>query len=505
MKYSIDYALNYITMYRLMLYYVFGLLIIAFGFCFLGLLPHDPTALAFSAVMITATCWVTNRLFAILWSVPSNTESTYITALILVLILPPATAGNLVGVGGLVLASIVAVASKFLLAIGRTHIFNPVAIGVAVTALILDQPATWWAGGNLVLASFVVLGGLLIVHKVQRFDMMVSYILANLLATALFTSPGLWSDAMMDALLRSPLLFAGFAMLTEPLTAPHAKRARIVYGIIIGVLSSPNIHVGDFYLTPEIAFLAGNLFAYLVGPKSRFKLTLLRIEKIASGCYDFVFMPDRKLVFMPGQYLDWTLDARVSDNRGNRRPFTIASAPGDEEVRLGVKFYRDPSTFKRSLSSLRPGDVVYGSQLSGAFTLPKDKAEKLVFIAGGIGVTPFRSMVQDLLNRNEHRSVVMLYGNNTVDEIACADLFEAAERAFGMKTIYTVAENTKPQLNMSGGFIDADLIRHEIPDYMERTFFVSGPRAMVVRFQRTLKELGIPHSRVKVDFFPGFA
>ncbi|WP_447412597.1 hypothetical protein, partial [Clostridium perfringens] len=66
MKYNIDYVLNYITMYRLMLYYVFGLLIIAFGFCFLGVLPHDPMALAFSAVTITATCWVTNRLFAML-------------------------------------------------------------------------------------------------------------------------------------------------------------------------------------------------------------------------------------------------------------------------------------------------------------------------------------------------------------------------------------------------------------------------------------------------------
>lgn len=505
MKYNIDYVLNYITMYRLMLYYVFGLLIIAFGFCFLGVLPHDPMALAFSAVTITATCWVTNRLFAMLWSVPSNTESTYITALILVLILPPATSGNLVGVGGLVLASIVAVASKFLFAIGRAHIFNPVAIGVAVTALIIDQPATWWVGGNLALIPFVMLGGLVIARKVQRFDMIGSYIMANLFATALFTSPGLWGEATMDSLLRSPLLFAGFAMLTEPLTAPHAKRARIAYGVIIGVLSSPSIHAGEFYLTPELAFLAGNLFAYLVGPKGRFKLTLLRIEKIASGCYDFVFMPDRKLVFMPGQYLDWTLDARVSDNRGNRRPFTIASAPGDNEVRLGVKFYRDPSTFKRSLSGLKPGDVIFGSKLSGAFTLPKDKAEKLAFIAGGIGVTPFRSMVQDLVNRNEHRSVVMLYGNNTVGEIACADLFEVAERAFGMKTIYTVTENTELQMNVRKGFIDADLIRCEIPDYRERIFFVSGPRAMVVRFQCTLEELGIPRSRIKIDFFPGFA
>ena len=61
---------------------------------------------------------------------------------------------------------------------------------------------------------------------------------------------------------------------------------------------------------------------------------------------------------------------------------------------------------------MKPGDVIYGSQLAGDFTLPKDPDEKLAFIAGGIGVTPFRSMVQDLINRRDKRSVVvLLYGN----------------------------------------------------------------------------------------------
>lgn len=505
MKNLIDNALNQITMYRLMLYYVAALLALAFGLGFLTLAPHDPTALAFSGVFITAVCWVTNRLFAALFHVPVNAESIYITALILALIMPPVIATDTLGVEGLALASVVAMASKYLLAINRKHIFNPVAIGVFASAMTLDQPATWWMGGNLVFLPLVFVFGLLVVRKVQRFEMIGAYFLAYLLTTLATTTPDMYGEALTQSILYSPLLFAGFAMLTEPLTAPPAKLQSIAYGAIVGLLSTPNIHIGEFYFTPEIAFLAGNVFAYVVSPKGRFKLTLVRIEKMASGCYDFVFNSDRKPVFEAGQYLDWTLDVRNSDDRGNRRPFTIASAPTDREVHLGVKFYRGPSSFKRSLLNMKPGDTIYGSQIAGNFTLPKDKTEKLAFIAGGIGVTPFRSMMQDMINRQDERSVVMLYGNNSVKEIAYSDVFDRAERELGIKTVYAVVEDATLDTNMHRGFIDAALIQREVPDYQDRTFYISGPRAMVVRFRSVLKELGITRSRIKVDYFPGFA
>ncbi|MCX5497537.1 RnfABCDGE type electron transport complex subunit D [Kaistia dalseonensis] len=501
----VDRFLNHVTMYRLVLFYVAGLLAVSFGLGFFKLVPHDPTALAFSGVVILAVCWLTNRLFAILFRVPVNTESIYITALILALIMPPVTASNLVGVAGLAVASVVAIASKFLLAIGRKHIFNPVAIGVFASAMLLDQPATWWVGGNMTLLPFVLVGGLLVVRKVQRFDMIGVYILANLVATLATTTPEMYGEALSEALIYSPLFFAGFAMLTEPLTAPHAKIPRLIYGALVGALSSPNVHIGSFYLSPEVAFLVGNLFAYAVSPKGRFKLTLLRIEKMASGCYDFVFATEKKLAFKAGQYLDWTLHVRHPDDRGNRRPFTIASAPTEGEVRLGVKFYPGPSAFKRTLSAMKPGDVIYGSQIAGSFTLPRNETEKLAFIAGGIGVTPFRSMVQDMIDRKDRRPAILLYGNNRLDEIAYADIFDRAERELGLRTVYAVAEPHAAGSNLHQGLIDEALIQREIPDFRDRTFYISGPRAMVVRFQRVLKHLGVARSRIHVDFFPGFA
>ena len=310
---------------------------------------------------------------------------------------------------------------------------------------------------------------------------------------------------LKQTFLYSPLLFAGFAMLTEPLTAPHGKRSRLAYGAIVGALSSPNMHIGALYLTPEMAFLVGNLFAFAVNPKGRFKLTLQRIEKAAAGCYDFVFQPDRQLAFQAGQYLDWTLHVPNPDDRGNRRPFTIASAPTEHEVRLGVKFYDGPSAFKRSLAAMRPGDIIYGSQLAGTFTLPADPERKLAFIAGGIGVTPFRSMIQDLLDRGERRSIVMVYGNNKLAEIAYADIFQRAKAELGLRIVYAVAEPEADGYAVHDGVVDEAVIQRHIPDYMERIFYLSGPRVMVVRFQNSLKELGVRRSRIRVDYFPGFA
>jgi len=502
----IDAFLDRITMYRLTLYYTGGLLAAAFVLGFFGLVPSDPTALTFSAVVILATCLIANRAFAALFRAPVNADSVYITALILALIMAPAKASDHPALAGLVLASLVAIASKFLLAIHHKHVFNPVAIGVAASALLLNQPATWWVGGNFWLAPLVLAGGLMVVRKVRRFDMVGVYLLANAATTLIGTAPSHDALALKEAFVNSPLLFAGLAMLTEPLTSPAARRSRLVYGAIVGALSANNVHVFDYYFTPEVALIVGNVFAFAVSPKGRFKLTLVGVEKMATGCYDFVFSANRKIDFHPGQYLDWTLPIANPDDRGNRRPFTIASAPNSDEVRMGVKFYPGPSAFKRALAKMKPGDTIHASQLAGDFTLPRDNDAKLVFIAGGIGVTPFRSMVQDLLDKQVARPIVMFYGNNTLDEIAYAELFDQAERELGIRTIYAVAKDAPHDLdNVHPGFIDVELIEREVPDYRERTFYISGPRAMVVSFQGLLAELGVSRTRIKVDYFPGFA
>jgi ferredoxin-NADP reductase len=309
--------------------------------------------------------------------------------------------------------------------------------------------------------------------------------------------------AFRETLVSSPLFFFAFVMLTEPLTAPTRRWPRVAFAALIGFLSAPNIHVGSFYFTPEAALLIGNLLAWVVGPRGRLALTLERIEESAADTYDFIFRSPRKLAFEAGQYLEWTLGLDRSDSRGNRRYFTLASAPTEESVRLGVKFYSEPSAFKRGLAAMIPGDTIYAAQLAGDFTLPRDPATKLAFLAGGIGITPFRSMLQSLLDRHEPRPIVVLYGNERQQDIAYRDILDQVDKQLGIPTIYAVARGA--ERGQYPGYIDARLVREAIPDFAERLFYISGPQAMVKALRKVLLGMGVHRSRIKVDFFPGFA
>ncbi len=500
----IDNFLNRITMYRLVFWYLFVLLGAAVVFSFFKLLPYDPAVIIFSAAIIAAVCWIVNRLFALIFHVPENVESIYITALILALIIEPVTSNDYAGLGFLVFVSAWAMASKYIFAIKKKHIFNPAAFGVALAAFTINQAATWWVGGNIALLPFVLIGGLLVVRKIQRFDLVAGFSVVSLATVALTARPGGALSSMWVTLLHSSFFFLAFVMLTEPLTSPPKRFQRLVYGGIVGFFFAPSIHIGSFYFTPELALLIGNIFSYLVGPKDRLILSLQSVAKIGTDAYEYIFAPDQRLAFEPGQYLEWTLGHRTPDNRGNRRYFTIASAPTEEAIHLGVKFYSPPSSFKRALAAMHPGDTIVASQLAGEFTLPKDSAQKLVFIAGGIGITPFRSMIQYLLDKHERRNIILIYSNKKTEDIAYRDILDRAGRELGIKTIY-ITSGEKSSHTTIGVSLSVPLIMEHIPDYRERTFYVSGPRGMVTSAESILFNAGVSRLKIKTDFFPGFA
>ena len=135
-----------------------------------------------------------------------------------------------------------------------------------------------------------------------------------------------------------------------------------------------------------------------------------------------------KLAFQAGQYLEWTLGLDHPDNRGNRRYFTVASAPTEESVRLGVKFYPHSSAFKRATERDEAGqhDPCLASWPATS-RLPANPETKIAFLAGGIGITPFRSMLQYLLDRKEARPIIVLYGTESQQDIAYRDVLDAAE------------------------------------------------------------------------------
>jgi ferredoxin-NADP reductase len=477
----IDDFLNNITMYRLVLYFLILLAGVGLIYSIAGVLPFDPINYAFSFTFLIVIAGIANKVFAKVYGAHANVESWIISALILGLIIaPPKSLHDVIFLGW---AAVLMVTSKFVLTIGKKHIFNPVAISVAVTAFAIGASADWWVGVSSML-PIVAIGGLLIVRKIKRWDLVLSFLVVALL----LTGPARWARSVSD----TPLIFFAAVMLTEPLTTPPTKTLRILYGALVGLLFAPQVHFGSIYTTPELALIIGNIFSYIVSPKYKLVLTLKQKIQLAPDIFDFVFIPDKRINFTPGQYMEWTLEHEKSDSRGNRRYLSLASSPTEQEVRVGVKIGSPPSSFKRSLVNLMPGQKIVAGQLIGDFRLPKDLKKKLVFIAGGIGITPYRSMIKYIIDTSQKRDVILMYSAKEGDFVY-KDVFDQARYKLGIKTYYNV------------GRFQENFILKEVPDYKERIFYLSGPKSLVDGFTKVLRDLKIPHSQIKTDYFPGFA
>lgn len=485
----VDDFLNKITMYRLVLYFLLFLLGVALTLCLFRIFPFDFFSLLLTAVLFISFCWIFNTGFAKVFKAPTNLESVYITASILTLIVTPIK--KIEDLLIVCLISLLAIGSKYIVAINKKHIFNPAAFGVTFALILNFGFASWWIG-VIEMLPFILVGGFLIARKIKALKMLATFFITALLTTLTFNflEGGDILETTKTTLLYSQLFFFGFVMFTEPLTSPPNLRFKIMYGLIVGFGFAPQVHLGPFYTSPEISLLLGNLFSYIVSPKEKLILYLKEKIQTAPETFDYVFKTDKKLNFSAGQYLEWTLPHKNSDSRGVRRYFTVASSPTEDDLRIGIKFYPNSSSFKKKLFNLKPGDKLTAGQLSGDFTLPKDQGLELCFIAGGIGVTPFRSMVEYLLNESEKRDIVILYSAKQATEFVYKNIFDEA-RKLGIKTDYIV------------GQIDEKLIQEKIPDFKDRIFYISGPHSMVDAFEKTLKQIGVKD--IKVDFFPGYA
>lgn len=501
----VDNQLNRITMYRLVLYYLIFLLGVAF-FISIANPSSDPFALALTVAFLLAVSAVTNRIFSNIFKVPANVESVYITALILALIITPIT--SLHDLWFLAWAAVLANASKYIIAIKGKHLFNPAAFAVALTYFTINQSASWWVGSGAMLV-FVILGGLLVVRKLGRFDMVFSFLiaaLATIFVSSLFTGSDFITSTQKQ-ILYSPLLFFAVIILTEPLTTPPTRRLRIVYGALVGFLFTPQFHFGGLFITPELSILIGNVFSYIVSSKDKLVLKLKEKNRIAPDTYEFIFPAPRRFSFVPGQYMEWTLAHPDTDDRGNRRYFTIASSPSERNLRLGVKFNPKSSTYKKALLAMDKDTEIVAAQLSGDFVLPDDPQQKVVLIAGGIGVTPFRSMIKYLLDNRQRRPITLFFTAPRVNDFVYKDVFDRAQYELGIKTIYSVTDNSNLPSSWTGkvGRVSAEMIRSAVPDYRNSLFYISGSRSMVDSLTDTLHRLGVMGYQIKTDYFAGLA
>ncbi len=491
----VDNFLNNITMYRLVLYLLIIWAFVGLLYSIFGVLPFDPLNYIFSFTFIVSISLITNYIFAKVFEAPTNVESVYITALILGLIIsPPLHTNQIIFIFW---AAALSMASKYIFAISKKHLFNPAAIAVLITYFAINSSASWWVG-TLYMLPWISIGSLLIVRKLRRWDLVLSFLASALVTMLVFgiTKNANPLDILKRGILDTGLIFFAGIMITEPLTTPPTKYLRIIYGIIVGILFAPQFNLFGYFTTPEMALIIGNIYAYIVSPKYKLLLTLKQKIQLTPDTYDFIFNLPRAIKFTPGQYMEFTFDHPNPDSRGNRRYLSLASSPTEQEIRLGIKFGNPPSSFKKYLLELTADQKIVASQLIGDFTLPKDPAKKLVLIAGGIGITPYRSILKYLIDNNQKRDIVLIYTVSDDNQFVYKDIIEESKNKIALKPILI---NTQKE-----GHYAPERLISEIPDFMDRTFYISGSHNVVTAFEQIVKSLKVPKSQIITDFFPGF-
>lgn len=475
-------------MYRSVIYSLLALLVVATGLSLFGFLPFNPLVLIAGAAVLVVSSVVANYGLAYVFGTRGHVESAIITGLIMVFMFSPPQGFE--GYASFVLLGIIAMATKYVFAWRGRHIANPAALAAVIVLFAGLQAATWWVATGPMLLVTIVFGTYLL-YKTNRIIMGYLYIVTAAVVTIAVTllQGGTLGSILPVVFVSYPILYLAYYMLSEPLTQAPRNYQRNLIAVGIAILASAQIVIFGRFITPEIALVIGNIVAFAFTQRSSVTLTYLRKETLASQQVAYYFTPRRKLQFTAGQYIELTLHHGNADARGYRRMFTIASSPDDDELFIAVRCNDPSSSFKTALDALTPGTKLRGTGIYGDFLLPSSIDEKILMIAGGIGITPFLSHLKTMQHRKEKRDVHLLYFVNDVSAAVKKDLLKAA-KASGV-TVELVTEH-----------LTEALLKKKVTDITERVVYASGPPRMVEAAKKTAKSLGA--KKVTTDLFTGY-
>ncbi len=298
----VDRFLNTITMYRLVLYGLLLLLAVGGVVSATGAFSFTLIQLLTSVGILIVICYATNWLLATAYRVLKNSESALISALIIACVITPATTTtNLLAV---VAVGILAMLSKYVFAINRKHIFNPVAIGVVVAGLLDLTGASWWVGSSK-LVVFTAILGFLIVRKTRRVSLVNSFIVVSLAGILWLGVHDMRSfrEVLLEAFTSTPLIFFATVMLTEPLTMPPTKKQQVIYGATVGLLFASRWMLGPFYSSPALALVLGNCISYVMSPKHKPELRLQERRQLTNTLYTLILLQLKNLLINLGNTL----------------------------------------------------------------------------------------------------------------------------------------------------------------------------------------------------------
>lgn len=233
------------------------------------------------------------------------------------------------------------------------------------------------------------------------------------------------------------------------------------------------------------------------------KATVAETREVAKGTLLVLFAVDGYPEYRPGNYFWVELPNRgYEDEKGLRRHISLVTSPTERGV-VGLATRLRDSAFKRTLSELEVGDEVEVEEPRGSFLLPEDTSVEYVFVAGGIGITVFRSMLRYIADAGAPYRVTLVYSNRDLASTAFLDeLEELAGRIDGMRMLLTMTDD--PEWDGDTRRLTADVLDELVGGLEGKTLLVAGPPAMVDDVSDSLAEAGVAEERVIPAKFSGY-
>ena len=233
------------------------------------------------------------------------------------------------------------------------------------------------------------------------------------------------------------------------------------------------------------------------------KATVAETREVAKGTLLALFEVDGYPDFRPGAYFWVELpDRGHQDERGLRRHISLVTSPTDRPL-VGLATRLRDSAFKRTLAELEVGDEVVVEEPKGSFLLPEDTSADYVFVAGGIGITVFRSMLRYISDRDLPYTVTLCYSNRDRESAAFLDELEELERRIeGLRVVLTLTDDEGWEGESRR--IDAAMLEDHVGELDEKQFLVAGPPAMTEAVVDALHAAGVPEDRVLAGKFSGY-